>query len=165
MDKIAQNIKIGTKTWFNKIGLILFFIGILSLFGFFIIWISGNNLPSEMQFLYYGFVIGDSLLYSGAIGLILTLLGFKFANFRIYQNAELIFQREEEIQLISKDTRIDLEKWQIGKIVVRKKWFSDDYKFRIRTTTNKEYYLRADKSLIDKLSNKFKHKMNLENAV
>ncbi|QIE58708.1 hypothetical protein G5B37_03765 [Rasiella rasia] len=165
MEKIAQNIKLGTKTWISKIGLILFFIGLLSVFGFFILWVSGNSLPSEMQFLYYGFVIGDSLLYSGLTGLILTLLGIRIANFRIYENANLIFQPGEEIQLISKAERIEIEKWQIGKIFVRKEWFSNDYKFRIKTTTNKEYYLRADKSLIDKFSNKFEHKMNLRNAV
>ena len=165
MEKVVKNIKLGKSTWFNQIGLILFFIGIISVFAFLVLWISGDNLPSEMQFLYYGIVIGDSLFYSGGIGLILTFLGFKIANFRIYENAELIFQLGDEIRLISKSKRIELAKWQIGKILVRKKWFSDDYKFRIKTTTNEEYHLRADKNLIDELSDKYEHKMNLRNAV
>lgn len=152
LEKIAQNIKLGTKTWFNKIGLVLYFMGFLSVIGFFILWASGNSLPSEMQFLYYGFVIGDSLLYSGVTGFILTLLGFRLANFRIYENTKLIFQPGEKIQLISKAERIEIKNWQIGKIFVHKEWFSNDYKFWIKTTTNKEYYLKADKSLIDKFS-------------
>ena len=119
--------------------------GFLSVIGFFILWASGNSLPSEMQFLYYGFVIGDSLLYSGVTGFILTLLGFRLANFRIYENTKLIFQPGEKIQLISKAERIEIKNWQIGKIFVHKEWFSNDYKFWIKTTTNKEYYLKADK--------------------
>jgi len=159
------NIKLGKPIWIRYIGYFLIFVGLASFLVFIILWLSGNKLPTEMSFVYYTFIVGDTILSTGLISIILITTGKKIAEFRIYSNAKLNFDENGGLKIESKTKEIQLKKWQIGKIEIRKKWLSRLLNYRIKTTIKHEYELKADKELLVKLNELYKYKLNIKNAV
>jgi len=158
-------IKLGKTIWVRFIGYFLVFIGLLSFLLFLILWISGNKLPNEMFFVYYAFIVGNTMWSSGLISIILITLGIKISEIRIYKNAQLNFDNNGGLKIMSENEQIQLKKWQIGQIKIRKKWLSKLLNFHIKTTIKKEYKIKADRSLLEKLNEEYKYKLNMKNAV
>lgn len=109
------NIKLGKPIWIRYIGYFLIFVGLASFLIFIILWLSGNKLPTEMSFVYYTFIVGDTILSTGIISIILIITGKKIAEFRIYSNAKLNFDENGGLKIESKTKEIQLKNGKLEK--------------------------------------------------
>lgn len=152
-------------TWLRYPGYILIIIGI-SIFLLFIgLWISGSKLSIEPRSIYYGNVINSFLNYSFLLSILTFTIGSFLSSFRKYAQGKIRISDKGIIEINFGDEKIDLQRWQIGKIEVANLNLSKKLKYKISTTQNKVYYLKAKKELIDNLPADLKDKIRVKNTV
>ena len=162
---MTYEIKLGKLTWLRYLGYILMILGGISFLVFIALWISGRQLPIEMFWIYYTFIVGDTMWSSGFISVILIIVGQKMAQFRLYKKAQLSFENSGGLIIICEKEQVELAKWQIGKIEIQKKWLTKLLNFRIKTTINTEYEIKTDRILYERMTKEFEYKLSIKNAV
>jgi hypothetical protein len=159
--KKTIEIQIGNELLINKLGVLIAILGTIA--GLFIIavFVSGTLLPTEMKFIYFVEVIGKNWYIAMLISIFSVIIGIEISKLRLYSKTNLTL-KEGKIEFIKKGQLIELPHWKINKISKNKGFFFKQNRIKIKTTTFKEFDLKADKFLFEKLTEMFPYKISTD---
>ena len=153
-------IRIGNELFLNKIGVFITIVGFLFGIIILVIFFAGTYLPLEMKIIFYFELLSRNIYLSFFISILSVIVGFKMSNIKRYKETILILE-ENKLTFKKKEELIELPKWKINRIIERKNNNRNIEQIRIKTTVGKQYELKTEVGILEKLLNMFPYKIRL----